>query len=429
MTPPNSPGRRSAASYPVTPRHGASFHYPDRMEGSEERVPDARLVVGAPLSLTGRYGFLGRLAAAGLRQVVQGARTLGGIRMGEEPLAPELQVVDDGGTRAGVRGALEEVAEADLLVGPYGSDLVDEAARWAAGRGRVLWNHGGSADEVERLRGVVSVPSPASRYLGPVLEALAESLPGARVLVAAGRGPFGRSAALGAGDAADRLGMTFVGTVAPEEVPEASDADVVLAAGTFAEDVELVRRLRARPTAVAAVAAGISLFGARPWGQAPKGSWARPNGRRAPGSPSTWDRGRRRRSGLSGPRSSRPSGPGPAASTTRQRKRTRPASSPSAAPRRPERRRIRRCWRPPGGSGAPRSSDGSASRVTVDRRTTRSSWSSGSKESRGSCGRRHLLTLPPSSEMARPPSSPWRFGSSSRPFLHGRERPSPRVSA
>jgi len=114
-------------------------------------VPDARVVVGAPLSLTGRYGFLGRLAAAGLRQVVQAARTLGGIRMGEERLAPELHVVDDGGTRAGVRGALEEVAEADLLVGPYGSDLVDEAARWAAGRGRVLWNHGGSADEVERV--------------------------------------------------------------------------------------------------------------------------------------------------------------------------------------------------------------------------------------------------------------------------------------
>jgi hypothetical protein len=61
---------------------------------------------------------------------------------------------------------------------PYGSDLVDEAARWAAGRGRVLWNHGGGADQVERLPGVVSVPSPASRYLGPVLEALADSLPG-----------------------------------------------------------------------------------------------------------------------------------------------------------------------------------------------------------------------------------------------------------
>jgi branched-chain amino acid transport system substrate-binding protein len=231
------------------------------LRGSEERVPDARLVIGVPLSLTGRYGFFGRLAAAGLRQVVQGARTRGGIRVGEERLAPELRVVDDGGTRVGVRAALEEVAEADLLVGPYGSDLVDEAARWAAERGRVIWNHGGSADEVERLPGVVSVPSPASRYLGPVLEALADSLPGAGVLVAAGRGPFGRSAALGARDAADRLGMTLVGTVAPEEVPEASDADVILAAGTFADDVELVRRLRARPAAIAAVAAGISLFG------------------------------------------------------------------------------------------------------------------------------------------------------------------------
>ena len=224
-------------------------------------MPGARLVVGAPLSLTGRYGFLGRLAAAGLRQVVQGARTLGGIRMGQERLPPELHVVDDGGTRAGVRRALEELAEADLLVGPYGSDLVDEAARWAAERGRVLWNHGGSADQVERLPGVVSVPSPASRYLVAVLEALADSLSGARVLVAAGRGLFGRSAALGAGEAADRLGMTLVGTAAPGEMPEASDADVVLAAGTFADDVELVRRLRARPAAVAAVAAGISIFG------------------------------------------------------------------------------------------------------------------------------------------------------------------------
>ena len=246
----------------MTPPHGASFHHRDRTEGSEERVPDARLVVGAPLSLTGRYGFLGRLAAAGLRQVVQDARTIGGIRMGEERLVPELHVVDDGGTRAGVRGALEKVADAGLLVGPYGSDLVDEAARWATEHGRVLWNHGGSADEVERVPGVVSVPSPASRYLGPVLEVLADSLPRARVLVAAGRGLFGRSAALGARDAADRLGMTLVETAAPEEVPEAaSDADVVLASGTFADDVGLIRRLRARPAAVAAVAAGISLFG------------------------------------------------------------------------------------------------------------------------------------------------------------------------
>jgi branched-chain amino acid transport system substrate-binding protein len=55
--------------------------------------------------------------------------------------------------------------------------------------------------------------------------------------------------------------MTVVGTVAPEEMPEASDADVVLAVGTIADDVELVRRLRAGPSAVAAVAAGISLFG------------------------------------------------------------------------------------------------------------------------------------------------------------------------
>jgi hypothetical protein len=294
---------------------------------------------------TSRECTIGRLAAAGLRQVVQGARTLGGIRMGEERLAPELHVVDDGGTRAGVRGALEEVAEAGLLVGPYGSDLVDEAARWAAERGRVLWNHGGSADEVERLPGVVSVPSPASRYLGSVLESLAESLPGARVLVAAGRGLFGRSAALGAGEAVDRLGMTLVGTVAPEEVPEASDADVVLAVGTFADDVELVRRLRARPAAVAAVAAGISLFGPT-LGPAAEGILG----------PSQWEEGapilRRRRTEAGGCGPGSP-GRGRADAAARARARGRRLPGSASVCGRPRRHALRRGGRNDGGSRAP----------------------------------------------------------------------------
>ncbi|MGH2748043.1 MAG: ABC transporter substrate-binding protein [Actinomycetota bacterium] len=214
------------------------------------------LLVAAPLSLSGRYAFQGRLAAIGLAQAVRDAARL---PLGDRRLIPEVAIIDDESTRAGVRRALEKIARADLLIGPYGSDLVREAARWVEEKGRVLWNHGGSADDVQRLPGVISVASPASHYFPPVLEALAHSLPQARVLLAVGRGSFPREVAKGAREAANRLGMDIV-TVAHGEVSGSPDADVLLAAGTFAEDVALIGHLRERPAAVGAVAAGIGSF-------------------------------------------------------------------------------------------------------------------------------------------------------------------------
>ncbi len=218
------------------------------------------MLVAGVLSLSGRYAFQGRLAGAGLQQAVADARSAGGIRLGDRHVLPELVVLDDRGTRAGVRRALDALVEADLVVGPYGSDLVREAGTWAAERGRVLWNHGGSADDVERLPGVVSVASPASRYLAAVLEALAPHRPSARVLLAAGRGGFGQHAAQGAQQAAARLGVSVVDSMPHDEVPEAPDADVLVMAGTFEQDVALLRRLRTRPPVIGAVAAGLGAF-------------------------------------------------------------------------------------------------------------------------------------------------------------------------
>ena len=129
------------------------------------------------MSLTGRYGHQGRLAAAGLQQAVEDVSYRGGVRVGRRTLIPEVVIFDDGGTRAGVRHALDVIARADLVIGPYGSDLVVEAARWAGERTRVLWNHGGSADDAQGLSGVVSLPAPASRYFAPVLDAFLARYP------------------------------------------------------------------------------------------------------------------------------------------------------------------------------------------------------------------------------------------------------------
>ena len=214
------------------------------------------------MSLTGRYSHLGRLAAVGLQQAVEDVLHRGGVRVGERTLMPEVVIFDDGGTRAGVRHALDVLARADLIIGPYGSDLVVEAARWTGERSRVLWNHGGSADETQRLPGVVSVPAPASRYFAPVLDAVVAQMPGARVVVAAGRGAFGRSAANGAVSAAGRLGMEVVAVAPHDEISDQPDVEILLAAGSFADDVALIRRLRRRPPVVAAVAGGVGAFAA-----------------------------------------------------------------------------------------------------------------------------------------------------------------------
>ena len=143
-----------------------------------------------------------RMAAAGLVQAVEDARQAGGVTVAGQALLPRLALLDDGGTDKGLRHALDLLAGADLLIGPYGSGLSGEAGRWAAEQGRVVWNHGGSADEVEMLPRLVSVASPTSRYLAAVVDIVAERVPGGRVLIGAGTGSFGRAAASGAADAA-----------------------------------------------------------------------------------------------------------------------------------------------------------------------------------------------------------------------------------
>jgi ABC-type branched-subunit amino acid transport system substrate-binding protein len=114
---------------------------------------NGHLMLGAAVSLSGRYASQGLLARAGLHQAVVDARSAGGVVLGGGRVVPDVVILDDESTRAGVRRSLNALAAADLIVGPYGSDLVREAARWAWKRERVLWNHGGSADDVERSPG------------------------------------------------------------------------------------------------------------------------------------------------------------------------------------------------------------------------------------------------------------------------------------
>jgi len=211
------------------------------------------------LSLTGRYER-------------QGTDAADGIRIWAEAAGARLTIVDDRGSR---QIAMETYGAwldtVDLLIGPYASGLVRAIAPMVRDAGRVLWNHGGSADDLAQP-GIASLPASASSYFNGVIDAAANDNI-RRLIVVQAPGPFARAVADGARARARDQGIE-PGTVAASEVEAEDVADAaILVAGPFEHDAAVVRGLRERgqsPALLAAVAAGICAFG-RELGDAAEG--------------------------------------------------------------------------------------------------------------------------------------------------------------
>ena len=149
----------------------------------------------------------------------------------------------------------------DFVLGPYGGDCVRAAAE--ARPGALLWNHGGAADDVQRLPGVVSVPSPASRYLVALGRAVAALRPGASVAIVTAPGPFGRFAREGLEREAAELGVSIVSRLSFREADSvAIAADAILACGPAEREAALFRSLAPlRPRVVlGGVSPGLAAF-------------------------------------------------------------------------------------------------------------------------------------------------------------------------
>jgi hypothetical protein len=222
------------------------------------RAAQEPLRVGACLSLSGRFSRFGLQAARAL----QAWASLDG--------GAEVLIEDDASDVSRLRAVLPRVAAAsDLLLGPYSTLLMRAAGDLAAEAGWLVWNHGGSGDDVETAHPghVISVLTPASRYAEPFLARLASSPQAAAGLhIAHGTGRFGRQVADGAEAYARQLGITRLvagpaGTLLAEDPP----GDwALLAAGTFEGDVQTVARARGLanpPRLICAVAAGVREFG------------------------------------------------------------------------------------------------------------------------------------------------------------------------
>ncbi len=215
------------------------------------------LRIGACLSLSGRFARFGRQAARGL----EAWRSLDG--------AVDILVEDDHSDWRTLEAALPGLAaRCDLLLGPYSTQLMRVAGRMAAESGWLVWNHGGSGDDVEVAHPghVVSVPTPASRYAEPFLRWLAREPGRPRDLcLMHGPGSFGRQVVAGAEAIARRLGIRTMRAAPGDQLPPPgvpAEWDL-FSAGVFEQDAEMTgyaRRLPVPPRLVCAVAAGVREF-------------------------------------------------------------------------------------------------------------------------------------------------------------------------
>src|SRR5437016_9864813 len=163
------------------------------------------VAVGLSISLTGKCRPLGQQALQGIRLWQSYINAQGGIavRNGEKR-SIRLVWYDDRSQISFARKNVFQLLRADhidILLGPYSSSLTMAVAEIAEEHKKVLWNYGGSSDDIfsHGRRRLVGIASPASDYLRALPHWLTEEHPALRricVLYSAG-GTFGWQVARG----------------------------------------------------------------------------------------------------------------------------------------------------------------------------------------------------------------------------------------
>jgi branched-chain amino acid transport system substrate-binding protein len=241
------------------------------------------VAVGLSISLTGKFHPQGQQALQGARLWQAYINAQGGIAVQNgEKRSVRLVWYDD---RSQISFARKNVLQLlredkiDILLGPYSSSLTMAVTEIAEEHKKVVWNYGGSADDIfsHGRRYLVGIASPASDYLRALPHWLAEEHSALRricVLYSAG-GTFGWQVARGILES-----LLVVAGQSVELVPINSslenhdtilrtlfdiDPEVVVLAVTFPDELGIMRTRQHWPStvrAVAAVAAGIGEFSA-----------------------------------------------------------------------------------------------------------------------------------------------------------------------
>ena len=244
------------------------------------RMNECDIKVGLSASVSGRFELQGRQALEGCLLWQSYVNAQGGIVLacGERRSVRLIWYDDSSQTRNARTNVLRllQKDQVEVLMGPYSSSLTMAVVEIAEACKKVLWNHGGSADEISERGGkyLVSLSSPASDYLRAFPRWLAEERPKLRriAVLYSKPGSFAGQVARGVVESAQRFGQSV--ELIPIQPPildpasivagllEAEPEAVVLAA-SFADELAIMRTRQGWPAsvgAVAAVAAGIGAF-------------------------------------------------------------------------------------------------------------------------------------------------------------------------
>src|SRR3989442_6096026 len=138
------------------------------------------VAVGLSISLTGKFRPLGQQALQGIRLWQSYINAQGGIavRNGEKR-SVRLVWYDDRSQISFARKNVFQLLRADqidILLGPYSSSLTMAVVEIAEEYKKVVWNYGGSSDEIFGYgrQYLVDIASPASDYLRTLPHWLAE---------------------------------------------------------------------------------------------------------------------------------------------------------------------------------------------------------------------------------------------------------------
>ena len=235
------------------------------------------ILVGLSISLTGRFSAQGRQALDGLRLWQSYVNGKDGISIGQAAPQPVRLLFYDDQSRASLarENALRLLRQdhVDALFGPYSSGLSLTVAEVAYEQRKVLWNHGGSSDEIfnRGWQHLVSTPTPASDYLRDLPRRLERQAPALRkiCIVHSTRGTFATHVARGVVQAATSEYSVQLISYSALDVDvllrelHASQPEILALAGTFEQETQIVRARPYMPAsiqAIASVAAGVHAF-------------------------------------------------------------------------------------------------------------------------------------------------------------------------
>ena len=149
-----------------------------------------RIKFGVSISLSGRYSLQGIESFEGFKLWVKEVNQSGGIflRKYDKKIPVELIFYDDESTAERCKSLVEKLIVEDnvnILIGPYSSGLTRAAVPIAQDFKKILWNHGGSSDDItkEGYTNIISAITPASAYFTGIIKLVRKVDPSARKVV------------------------------------------------------------------------------------------------------------------------------------------------------------------------------------------------------------------------------------------------------